>query len=160
MRLNNSKRAGYFNFLGTLAMMTLFLGVGAYLLEKYKYDYLGFSSLLFVIVPVAFSLIFYFRGRQIFEYDSDGEALNFKNRNVILFLNKPLSDEFPKYKLQKYEVVNLVIMRRLYVTINSKKNHQVILKYDISYLTKQELHDLKMSLNRVIKANKERAIES
>jgi len=141
-------------------MMSLFMGIGAYLLERFKYDYLGISSSLFVIVPVIFALIFYFRGRQIFEYDSDGEALNFKNRNVILFLSKPLSDEFPKYKLKKYEIVNLLIIKRLYITISSKKNQHIMLKYDISYLSKQELQDLKMSLNRVIKANKERAIES
>ncbi len=160
MRLNNSKKAAYFNFLGTLVMMSLFMGIGAYLLERFKYDYLGISSSLFVIVPVIFALIFYFGGRQIFEYDSDGEALNFKNRNVILFLSKPLSDEFPKYKLKKYEIVNLLIIKRLYITISSKKNQHIMLKYDISYLSNQELQDLKMSLNRVIKANKERAIES
>ena len=38
----------------------------------------------------------------------------------------------------------------------SVKSHSTILKYDISYLTRKEIHDLKLSLSRVIKANKER----
>ena len=94
------------------------------------------------------------RGRQIFEYDSDGEALNFKNKNVVLFLDKPLSDEFPKYKLKSYEIVNALIFKRLYVTISSKKSNAIILKYDVSYLSKKELNDLKLSLSKVTKNNK------
>lgn len=73
-----------------------------------------------------------------------------------MFLDKSLSDEFPKYKLKKLEVINAFIFRRLYVSISSKKTNMIILKYDISYLSKKELNDLKLSLNKVIKQNKER----
>ena len=104
-------------------------------------------------------MIFYCRGRQIFEYDSDGEALNFKNRNVVLFLDKNLSDEFPKYKLQNFEVVNAFILKRLYITISSKKTNSLILRYDISYLRNKELNDLKISLSKVVKKNKEQQRE-
>jgi hypothetical protein len=47
----------------------------------------GNESVLFVLLPV-FTDSFLVRGRQIFEYDSDGEAVNFKNRNIIPFLSK------------------------------------------------------------------------
>lgn len=156
MRLSNRNKAGYFQFLSTLVIVGLFLGIFLFFLERYRYHYLGWSEFLLIIIPILGILIFYLRGRQIFEYDSDGEALNFKNRNVVLFLDKALSDEFPKYKLKNYEVLNAIILKKLYITISSKKNHSIILKYDISYLTKKELNDLKMSLSKVIKTNKER----
>ena len=101
-------------------------------------------------------MFFYLNGRQIFEYDSDGEAVHFRNRNIIPFLSKPLSDEFPKYKLIKYETVNMFFVKRLYITISSKSSGTTMLKYEISYLTRKEVSDLRMSLNKIIKANKER----
>ncbi|KIA87957.1 hypothetical protein [Kaistella jeonii] len=156
MRLNNRSRIGLYHFLSTLVIMIFLVGVLAFFLERYFYDYLDSSSVLFLIIPTLILLVFYFRGRQIFEYDSDGEALIFKNRNIFPFLNKATTDEFPKYKLLKYEILDLVILRRLYITISSKKNNSIILKYDISYLKKKELNDLKFSLSKVIKANKER----
>ena len=159
MRLNNKTKAGYFNFLGTLVIMLFIFGIGAFLLEYFIYDYLGWLQWLLLIVPISFITLFYARGRQIFEYDSDGEALNFKNRNVVLFLDKPLNDEFPKYKLLNYEVVNILILKRLYISISSKKSKNLMLRYDISYLTKKELNDLKFSLSKVIKNNKERKRE-
>lgn len=136
--------------------MVLVGGIGAYILEEYRFKVLGQENLLLIIVPVILILFFYFNGRQIFEYDSDGEALHFRNRNIIPFLQKPLSDEFPKYKLQKFEVIDLFLMKRLYITISSKNSGSTILRYEISYLTKREISDLKISLNKVVKANKEK----
>lgn len=155
MLLSNRNKAGIYSFLNSLVLMTAIAGIIGFLLERYKFNVLGWQSWLFLAVPLIVIYSFYFAGRQIFEYDSDGEALNFKNRNVIPFLNKPASDEFPKYKLLKYDIVNVLFFKRLYITINSKKNHQITLKYDISFLTKKEIADLKYSLSKVIKANKE-----
>ena len=159
MRLSNRNKAGYFNFLGTLVMMTFIFGVVALLLEHFVYDYFNSVQWFLIIIPIILMMIFYCRGRQIFEYDSDGEALNFKNRNVVLFLDKNLSDEFPKYKLLKYEVMNVIVLKRLYITVSSKKGHGITLRYDISYLTQKEMNDLKFSLNKVIKNNKEQKRE-
>lgn len=160
MRLNNTNKAGYFNFLSTLVIVIFVFGIAAFILEHYIYDYLESGQWLLLIFPIALLMLFYFRGRQIFEYDSDGEALNFKNRNVVLFLDKSLNDEFPKYKLLSYEIVNLVLLKRLYITIASKKSNKLILRYDVSYLTQKELNDLKFSLSKVIKNNKEREREN
>ena len=156
MRLNNRNKIGFFNFLSTLLVMISLFGIVGFLRERFQYNYLGFSSILFLLIPLVFITIFYLRGRQIFEYDSDGEALNFKNRNVLPYLSRPISDEFPKYKLQNYEILNGFIFKRLYINIASKKNHTITLRYDISYLSKKELNDLKFSLSKVIKNNKER----
>ena len=117
----------------------------------------GNESVLFVLLPFVLLILFLVRGRQIFEYDSDGEAVNFKNRNIIPFLSKEIRDEFPKYKILSYEVVNAFLFKKLYVKIKSRKEHHqaIILKYDISYLTDKEIKDLKFSLKKIIKANKE-----
>ena len=154
MRLNNRNKIGYFQFLSTFVVTLFLLGIFMFFVEYYFYKLLGSVAILFLVIPTLIIIIFYLRGRQIFEYDSDGEALNFKNKNVVLFLDKPLSDEFPKYKLKSYEIVNALILKRLYITISSKKSNAIILKYDVSYLSKKELNDLKLSLSKVTKNNK------
>ncbi len=154
MRLNNRNKIGYFQFLSTFVVTLFLLGIFLFFVEYYFYKLLGSGAILLLVIPTLIIVIFYLRGRQIFEYDSDGEALNFKNKNVVLFLDKPLSDEFPKYKLKSYEIVNALIFKRLYVTISSKKSNAIILKYDVSYLSKKELNDLKLSLSKVTKNNK------
>ncbi|WP_336963435.1 hypothetical protein [Chryseobacterium contaminans] len=136
-------------------MLTVF-GIVGFLANEYRFNVLGVESYLMIIVPILLLVIFHLNGRQIFEYDSDGEALHFKNRNVIPFLSKPLHDEFPKYKLIKYDVISIVFIKRLYITVSSKNNGSTMLKYQISYLTRKEVNDLKLSLNKVVKANKEK----
>ncbi|MBW7674738.1 hypothetical protein [Chryseobacterium chendengshani] len=156
MRLSNRSKAPIYNFVNTLLLMTLLIGIIAFLLEEYKFNILGLESYLLIIIPLILLTLYYLNGRQIFEYDSDGEAIHFRNRNIIPFLSKALSDEFPKYKLIKYDVVNIFFVKRLYLTISSKNSGSTILKYEISYLTQKEVNDLKFSLSKVIKANKER----
>ncbi|WP_228448468.1 MULTISPECIES: hypothetical protein [unclassified Chryseobacterium] len=137
-------------------MMIVVFGIAGFLVNKYRFHILGSESYLMVLVPLLLLIIFYLNGRQIFEYDSDGEALHFKNRNIIPFLSKPLHDEFPKYKLVKYDVISILFIKRLYITVSSKNNGSTILKYQISYLSGKEVNDLKLSLNKVVKANKEK----
>jgi len=156
MRLSNRNKASVYNFLNTVLLMILLGGIAAFLLEEFRFNVLGMESYLFLVVPVVLIAFFYLNGRQIFEYDSDGEALNFKNRNVIPFLDQPLHDEFPKYKLISYDIVRIFFVKRLYVTITSKNSGSTILKYEISYLTRKEVNDLKISLNKVVKANNEK----
>ncbi|UHO39917.1 hypothetical protein H5J24_07760 [Chryseobacterium capnotolerans] len=136
--------------------MIAVFGIVGFLANEYRFNVLGVESYLMIIVPILLLVIFHLNGRQIFEYDSDGEALHFKNRNIIPFLSKPLHDEFPKYKLIKYDVINIFFIKRLYITVSSKNNGSTILKYQVSYLTRKEINDLKLSLNKVVKANKEK----
>lgn len=119
---------------------------------------MGNTRYLFLIFPLILIIIYLIRGRQIFEYDSDGETLNFKNRGIIPFRESIVSDEVPKYQLKNYNVVNGFIFKKLHIIITRKKSNIVTLKYDISYLTKREIRDLKHSLNKVIKANSEQKI--
>ncbi|MDQ0593960.1 hypothetical protein QFZ37_002329 [Chryseobacterium ginsenosidimutans] len=156
MRLSNRNKTSVYSFLTTLLFMFSICGVGAYILEEFKFNVLGRESLLLVAIPLILVVLNYLKGRHIFEYDSDGEALHFRNRNIIPFLARPLSDEFPKYKLLKFEIIDIFFIKRLYVTISSKNSGSTILKYEISYLTRKEVNDLKFSLNKVVKANNEK----
>lgn len=155
MRLSNRKKAPVYSFFNTFLLIMLSAGITGFILNEMKFNILDDKSYLLIIIPLILLIIFYLNGRQIFEYDSDGEAIHFRNRNVIPFLNRPLSDEFPKYKLIKFEMVSIFFLKRLYITISSKNSGSAILKYEVSYLTRKETIDLKASLNKVIKANKE-----
>ncbi|WP_175621974.1 hypothetical protein [Chryseobacterium schmidteae] len=156
MRLSNKKKIPVYNFFNILLLMILLGGCVGFILDKIRFDILDEKSGLLIIIPVILLIVIYLHGRQVFEYDSDGEALHFRNRNVVPFLNRPLSDEFPKYKLIKFEMVSVLFFSRLYVTISSKNNGSTILKYETSYLTRKEVNDLKTSLNKVVNANKEK----
>lgn len=156
MRLNNRSRTPIYQFFFTLATVMIVIGSIMSFFHIINLPVLrNIFSYGLVVLGLILHAILFIRGRQIFEYDSDGEALNFKNYNIISFLGKEAKDEFPKYKLRSYEVVNAIIFKRLYIYISSKKNNKIALKYDISYLTSREIRDLKNSLNRVLKQNKE-----
>lgn len=116
-------------------------------------NFLGWESVFLLIIPILCFVFLWIRGNQVFEYDSDGEALNFNNFSVMPFFKNAKRDEFPKYKLIKYEVINLFLVKRLYITISSKKSNSLILKYDISYLSNKDIKDLKLSLQKVVKYN-------
>ena len=156
MRLSNKNKAPLYNFTLTFATLCLIIGCMMSFLNIIKLPVFGkMASISLILLGGAIYIILYLRGRQIFEYDSDGEALNFRNYSIIPFLGKEAKDEFPKYKLVSFEIVNALVFKRLYIKITSKKHKESILKYDISYLTGSEIRDLKLSLQRTIKANKE-----
>ena len=156
MRLSNRKKVPVYNFFNILLLMMLSAGSVCFIIDRMKFDVLEEKSYLLIIIPIILLIINYLYGRQIFEYDSEGEALHFRNRNIVPFIDKPLNDEFPKYKLIKFEMVSILFFSRLYVTVSSKNGGSAILKYETSYLTKKEVNDLKTSLNKVINANKEK----
>ena len=156
MRLSNKNKAPLYNFTLTFATLCLIIGCMMSFLNIIKLPVFGkMASISLLLIGGAGLVIIFLRGRQIFEYDSDGEALNFKNHSIIPFLGKEAKDEFPKYKLVSFEIVDALLFKRLYIKITSKKHKESILKYDISYLTSSEIRDLKLSLQRTIKANKE-----
>jgi hypothetical protein len=156
MRLSNRNKIPTYSFIYSLAGIVFILGVIAFILEINKFDIFGKKAWVLLVIPGLMFLLLYFLGRPVFEYDSDGEALNFRNSHILFILaKKNAKDEFPKYKLLKFNIFNALIFRKLYVYISSKKSHVLILKYDISFLSRKQVKDLKFSLNKVIKGNKE-----
>lgn len=156
MRLSNRNKTPFYSFIYSLAGIILILWLIAFILEINKFDVLGDKSWVLLFIPTVMLLFLYLSGRPIFEYDSDGEALNFRNCHILFLLSQNnAKDEFPKYKLIKYNVVNVLIFSTLYVYVSSKKSNVVILKYDLTFMTKKEIKDLKFSLNKVVKTNGE-----
>ncbi|PIE50619.1 MAG: hypothetical protein CSA38_02300 [Flavobacteriales bacterium] len=155
MRLSNKSKTVRYQFLYNFLMFILVLGVGFFLIDFFLLERLGWKDYFLLGIPFILVFLFLKRGRQIFEYDSDGEVLNITNRSVMPFMSKDLRDEFPKYKLMEFYFTNILFSKNLYMIISSKKKGEIRLKYDVSYLTKKEIKDLKTSLNRVIKNNKE-----
>lgn len=154
MRLNNKNKTPIYQFFITLATVMLVIGLGMSFLNFVQLPVLGKKlSYGAIFLSILMYIVIYIRGRQIFEYDSDGEALNFKNYNILSFLGKESRDEFPKYKLISYEIVNAILFKRLYIKLTSRKKKETILKYDVSYLTAKQIRDLKISLNKVVKNN-------
>lgn len=156
MRLSNRNKTGFYNFLITLAFVILTIGTMMSFFDIIKLPVVGKrTSYGLISIGITMLLVLYLKGRQIFEYDSDGETLNFKNRATIPLLGDELRDEFPKYKLLGYEIVNGIFFKNIYIKISSKKHKESILKYNISYLNKKEIRDLKISLNKTLKNNEE-----
>ncbi len=160
MRLSNKNKNGFYHLLATLVLICLLAGIVLFVIQRFHKGNKSFSTALLLIIPAFIAVVYYLRGKHIFEYDSDGEALHFRNKNVVFFWEKALNDEFPKYKLQSFEIFDAFIFRKLYIKISSKRNASVLRKYDISYVSKKELSNLKMSLNKVVKANSEKKREN
>lgn len=160
MRLSNRQKVPWFNFQNTVVIALIALGFLLFVLEKFKFNILGIEENLLILFPIILAVISYLRGRQIFEYDSDGEMITIKNRRTNMFFPKVSNDEFPKYKVVDYQVVNFIIYKKLYLYINSKKHQKITLKYDISYLTKKEINNLKYSLSKIVKENKNNPISN
>ena len=155
MRLSNKRNKSLYIFAYTFVGILFLLGCIAYILEFNKFNVFGNKAWMIMVVPIILFLILFSFGKPLFDYDSDGEALNFRNFHVLPLFKKNHKDEFPKYKLLKYNIVSILLYRNLYIYISSKKNHITILKYNISFLSRKQVRDLKFSLTKVINANRE-----
>lgn len=156
MRLSNRNKHSFYSFTNSFIYSLLLVGIILYIANAKRFQIFdGHYSVFLIVVPILIIIIHQRRGRQIFEYDSDGEALNFKNRHVIPAFSRVSNDEFPKYKLVKFDIVNFIILKRLYIVVDSKKSKNTTLVYEISYLNKKEIQDLRTSLRKVVKNNQE-----
>lgn len=110
------------------------------------------------IIGIILLIIIRYRGAPIFEYDSEGEAINFKNYNIALPFLYPSnkSSEFPKRKLVSYKIKSNLLKKVLEITIRSKKSSTGYskLKYSISYLSGKEVRGIKKSLDKILIENK------
>jgi hypothetical protein len=160
MRLTNRQKKPMYDFFNTLFLMIILTCIALYILEKFKFNLLGIEENFLLIIPIMIFVIYYLKGRQVFDYDSDGETLTIKNRFVSFIGYKNANDEFPKYKVVRYNIVNAILFKKLYIVITSKKHEIINLKYDISYLTQKEVKDLKFSLSKIIQNNKKNPTNS
>jgi hypothetical protein len=88
MRLSNRNNTPLYSFIYSLVGIIFILGVIAYILEISKFDIFGKKAWILLAIPSLLFLLLYLLGRPVFEYDSDGEALNFRNSHILYLLSK------------------------------------------------------------------------
>lgn len=164
MRINNKRIAPYIINLHALLLLALviaitltFIPIGVVVRHISPY-YLTFGVILILI-------LLYRLGHQHFEYDSDGEVINIKTQNSFwsrYFPKQKRIVDFPKSKLDSFKIINSFPKKTLEMYIKSKRasNGVMKLKFNITFLNKKEINSLKISLNRIVKANQEKRIRT
>lgn len=155
MRINSNRAYRVLNFVYILCAFSIVfdfivLNIDGSWRGIYKTSPYAIGTLLFII----------YRGLPVFNYDSDGEVLNFTAKEPNLSMLGKLAVthfEFPKRKLASFRIKSYPFRRVLTVRIHSKHGGPKKQKVAISYLSKRELKDLKRSLSGVIARNKEKA---
>lgn len=109
------------------------------------------------ILLILFGLYFHRIG-QLFEFDSDGETLNFKNNGVFFskFMEYRVKRaEFPKSKLLKFSVSDYGLYSSLQIFITSRrKKGPRSYRFNITFLGKKKKRGMIESLNKVVEKNK------
>ncbi len=156
MKISNENRKVYFQLVNTVFIVGLLLiAFGLFIsFGKLKYNLLGSAGLLVVLY-----LIHKWRGYPFFQYDSDGETLNFMNKDFYMIFGDPRvikKAEFPKKKLLGYQINNYLIKKKLILVVKSKRteSEKTRQSFDITYLRNSEIRDLKRSLDKVRSNNK------
>ncbi len=109
------------------------------------------------LILLAFGIYFHRIG-QLFDFDSDGETLNFKNNG--LFFSKFMEyrvkrAEFPKTKLLDFKVSDYGIYStlKIYITSRRKKGPRSY-RFNITFLSGKKKKGMIDSLNKVLEKNK------
>ena len=115
-----------------------------------------FSHFLPNILLLLFGIYFH-KIAQLFEFDSDGETLNFKNNGIFFskFMEYRVKRaEFPKGKLVKFEVNDFLIYTSLKIWIRSrrKKGPRKYI-FNITFLGKKKKKGMIASLKKVLETN-------
>jgi len=114
---------------------------------------IGFSHFIPNIVTLFIGLYVHRIG-QAFDFDSDGETLNFKNNGVFFskFMEYRVKKaEFPKRKLGKFKFVDFGAYSALTIYISSrKKKGYRKYTFNTTFLTRKKKKGMVDSLNKVL----------
>ncbi len=156
MKLSNEKRKFYFQVVNTIFIIGALLITFGFFISfgKLRYSLLGYS-----MIAAGLYILHKWRGFPFFLYDSDGETLNFTNKDFYMLFGDPKvvkRAEFPKRKLLGYKVTNLGLKKRLHLVVASKRSETEKTKqtFDVTYMKNSEIKDLKRSLEKVIANNR------
>ena len=160
MKFNNRKETGFIPSI-YIIIVAVFI-TNAFASVELKYDDVPFnySSL----IPNAIALlvgIYIFTVGKTFEFDSDGETINFKSNGVLIsqFMRyREQRTEVPKSKLKDFRIENYLFYKRLHIYIHSRNSKGYRhYKYNITFLTGKKVKALKISLAKILEKNKARA---
>lgn len=160
MRINNKRVIVYIEALYTLLLIGLafsivLIAVPISFIMKFVSPYVLTGVFLLAIY------LLYKLGNQHIEYSSDGEVLNIKTQDAFWAKYFPKSKvivDFPKTKLISFKIKNSFFKKKLELYITSKRSQSgyTKLSFNITFLNKSEISDLKRSLNKIVKRNKEK----
>lgn len=155
MRINSNRA---FKLLNLIYILCAFSIVFDFLILNIDGSWRG----IYKTSPYAIGILLFliYRGLPVFNYDSDGEVLNFTAKEPNLSIVGKLAIthfEFPKRKLHSFRITNYPFRRVLVVKISSKSGAPKKQTMAISYLNRREVKDLRRSLNGVLARNKDRA---
>lgn len=160
MRFNNKKETGIVPSI-YIVVVAVFI-TNAFASIEVKYDDVPFNY--YSLVPNAIALIlgiYIFIVGRYFEFDSDGETLNFKSNGLLVskFMHyREQRTEVPKSKLLDFRIDNYIFYKRLHIFIRSRnKKGFRHYKYNITFLGGKKSKSLKQSLAKVVQNNKLRA---
>lgn len=159
MRINNKRITPFIDALYALLFLSLVVAIFLMIIPIGIITSI-ISPYFLIAIVIAFIFILYSFGHQHVEYDSDGEVINIRTKDVFwskYFQKEKVVMDFPKNKLVSYRVKNSVFTKTLEMIVTSKRTSHGItkLKFNITFLSKSETNDLKRSLNKIIKQNKE-----
>ncbi len=151
MKISNENRKIYFQLVNTVFIISLMLIAFGFFIS---YGKLKSNLVISAVVLIALYIVHKWRGYPFFLYDSDGETLNFMNKDFHMFFGDPRvikKAEFPKRKLLGYKVVNYVLKKKLVLIVKSKRTESEKTRqtFDVTYLRNSEIKDLKRSLDKV-----------
>ncbi|MFD1095818.1 hypothetical protein [Salegentibacter chungangensis] len=121
---------------------------------------MGFSHYLPNIMVLLLGVYVHKIG-QSFDFDSDGETLNFKNNGVFFskFMEYRVKKaEFPKRKLAKFRFTNYGIYSSLTIYISSRRRRGYKkYTFNTTFLSRKKKRGLIASLNNVVAKNNQTA---
>lgn len=159
MKINNKRVNSVVETFYTLLFLGLFFSM--------VLVFIPISNVVKIVSPYVLILIFgllilllYKMGPHSFDYNSDGETLNIKTQDPFWVKHFPKNrkmTDFPKAKVIKYQIHRGLLNKTLHIYISSKRSQNGVSKisYNIGYLNRSEINDIKTSLNRMIKRNQE-----
>ena len=160
MRFNNKKET---NIVPSIYIIIVAVFItNAFATVEIKYDDVPFnySSLIPNLLALLLAVYIFVVGKY-FEFDSDGETLNFKSNGLLVskFMHyREQRTEIPKSKLLDFKVENYFFFKRLQLFIRSRnKRGYRHYKYNITFLGGDKLKSLRQSLSKVVEHNKARA---
>jgi len=105
---------------------------------------------------LAILLLLLYRGQPQFKYDSDGEVLNFTTQDPLFGsrLNRFRKHlEFPKHRLSDFKIARLPLKTLLILYVKRKDGSILKQKLSISYISRPERKNLRLSLKKVVDYN-------
>jgi hypothetical protein len=160
MRFNNKKETNIIPSIYIIVVAVFITNIFAAIEIKYDDVPFNYSSLIPNAIALVLAIYIFLVGRY-FEFDSDGETLNFKSNGLLIskfFHYREQRTEVPKSKLISFRIENYFFYKRLHIFITSRNSKGFRhYKYNITFLGNKKCNSLKHSLNKVVTYNKARA---